>query len=259
MAADAIYLSPHLDDVVLSCGGQIAQQTRLGKRVLVVTVCAGDPPPRSLASVFVQELHARWGVYDPVATRRAEDLASLAVLGAEALHLNVLDCIYRLGPQSGGPLYPDEEALFGAVAEQDKGLIEQIANQLRRLEPLWGAAVYAPLSIGYHVDHQLARAAAERWGAPGGLLAYYEDYPYAEDPSEAGAGLVDSLVPSLVWLDSLDMACKAAAVACHRSQLSTFFDGEAEMARRLAAFASLRAAGAGLAERVWAMEAWLPW
>ncbi|MEZ4728018.1 MAG: PIG-L family deacetylase [Caldilineaceae bacterium] len=42
---DAIYLSPHLDDVALSCGGQIFGATRTGQRVLIVTITAGDPPP----------------------------------------------------------------------------------------------------------------------------------------------------------------------------------------------------------------------
>ncbi len=38
-----IYIAPHLDDAVLSCGGQIAQHTATGARVLVVTICAGSP------------------------------------------------------------------------------------------------------------------------------------------------------------------------------------------------------------------------
>lgn len=39
---DAIHLSPHLDDVVLSCGGQIAARCGRGESVLVVTLAAGD-------------------------------------------------------------------------------------------------------------------------------------------------------------------------------------------------------------------------
>ncbi|MCP5190661.1 MAG: PIG-L family deacetylase, partial [Pseudomonadales bacterium] len=40
---DSIYLSPHLDDVPLSCGGQVYQETSAGRRVLVVTLVAGRP------------------------------------------------------------------------------------------------------------------------------------------------------------------------------------------------------------------------
>ena len=90
---DQIYLSPHLDDAVLSCGGRISQQTARGEKVLVVTVCAGDPPPAPL-SEFAQALHIRWALpFHPVAARRDEDEAALAVLGASALHLPLPDCI----------------------------------------------------------------------------------------------------------------------------------------------------------------------
>ncbi len=37
-----IYLSPHLDDVALSCGGRIVKQRSKGENVLVVTVFTGD-------------------------------------------------------------------------------------------------------------------------------------------------------------------------------------------------------------------------
>jgi len=39
-----IYLSPHLDDAVLSCGGIIWQQVQSGHQVEIWTICAADPP-----------------------------------------------------------------------------------------------------------------------------------------------------------------------------------------------------------------------
>ena len=47
---DTIFLAPHLDDVVLSCGGQIFLETEAGNSVLVVTIMAGDPPQRTLTT-----------------------------------------------------------------------------------------------------------------------------------------------------------------------------------------------------------------
>jgi LmbE family N-acetylglucosaminyl deacetylase len=81
----AVYLSPHLDDAALSCGGQIAQQTAAGLPVLIVTLMAGDPPARPL-SPFAQQLHTRWQLHDAptaVAARRAEDTAACRHLAAE--------------------------------------------------------------------------------------------------------------------------------------------------------------------------------
>ena len=67
-----IYLSPHFDDAVLSCGGLIWEQVRRGERVEIWTVCAGAIPPGPL-SPFAAELHARWGTgMASVEARRAE-------------------------------------------------------------------------------------------------------------------------------------------------------------------------------------------
>lgn len=253
MAAGAIYLSPHLDDAALSCGGQIARFARNGKRVLVVTVCAGDPPLHAIHSPFVIELHSRWAVRDAVAARRAEDWRALRVLRADGLYLNLPDCIYRLDPRTGQPLYPNREAIFGNLAEQEAFRIDQLARELERLEPLWGAVVYVPLGAGHHVDHQLVRLAAERWGAPGGQLVYYEDYPYAETPAELDRALAGSrLIPVVIRLSRQDIERKIRAVACYKSQLSTFFANRAEISHRLMAFARSKTDRPGLAEQVWA-------
>ena len=37
-----VYLSPHLDDIALSCAGRIAAQVAAGELVLVVTVFSGS-------------------------------------------------------------------------------------------------------------------------------------------------------------------------------------------------------------------------
>ena len=67
-----IYLSPHLDDIVLSCGGMVWQQVQAGDVVEIWTIFSGDAPPGPLAG-FAQELHARWQTGpEASAVRRAE-------------------------------------------------------------------------------------------------------------------------------------------------------------------------------------------
>ncbi|UCG23914.1 MAG: PIG-L family deacetylase, partial [Chloroflexota bacterium] len=78
-----IYLSPHLDDAVLSCAGQIYQAVEAGRSVLIVTVMAGDASTAEL-SPFAQSLHERWEVAsDAVAVRREEDKAASELLGVD--------------------------------------------------------------------------------------------------------------------------------------------------------------------------------
>src|SRR5678816_3320336 len=112
---DALYLSPHLDDAVLSCGGQIFQRTAAGQTVLIVTIMAGDPPHPTVSD-YAQSLHDRWALAtDAAAARRAEDLAAAHLLGADTLHWSVPDCIYRLHPTSGQPFYVSDVDIFDQI------------------------------------------------------------------------------------------------------------------------------------------------
>src|SRR5260370_13378007 len=55
---DYIYISPHLDDVPLSCSGTIVQQIAQGLNLLIVPVFIGVPEPPS--SPYVQPFPRAW-------------------------------------------------------------------------------------------------------------------------------------------------------------------------------------------------------
>jgi LmbE family N-acetylglucosaminyl deacetylase len=243
---DLIYLSPHLDDAALSCGGQIAAATRTGRRVLVVSITAGDPP--AAVSEYAHSLHTRWELaVDATAARRAEDRVACARLGADALHWDVPDCIYRADPATSKPFYTSDAELFGPVAGAEWGLVDALAAQMAEL-PSHGQLI-APLGVGNHVDHQLTRLAAERaFGAA--RLRYYEDYPYADAPDAVAAVL--AATPACGWqvsviaLDDAALAAKCDAVAAYQSQLSTFFRDRGHLDARVRGYV---AAVGG--ERLW--------
>jgi LmbE family N-acetylglucosaminyl deacetylase len=232
---DAIYLSPHLDDAALSCGGQIFQQTAVGGAVLIVTIMAGDPPPGKLSS-FAQSLHARWRLpAEVVAARRAEDVRACEILGADYIHWPIPDCVYRSDPASGQPLYPTWPDVIAGVQPADLALANELAQQLAAL-PAAGRVI-GPLAAGNHADHWVTRMAAEQ--AFGGQLYYYEDYPYVADGAALTA--VFSFTPhqwqaEIIPLATKDLAAKTAAIAAFTSQLSTFFSDEADLAQQVAAF-----------------------
>ena len=119
-AARWLYLSPHLDDVALSCGGQIARATRDGVAVDIVTIFAGDEPgpAEEAASPLVAKIYALWELAagEVMATRRREDLAACRELAAQGLHWELQEAIHRRAAAGGEALYPTLERLFGAVA-----------------------------------------------------------------------------------------------------------------------------------------------
>jgi LmbE family N-acetylglucosaminyl deacetylase len=250
-----LYVSPHLDDAVLSCGGRMGQQAQAGERVRVVTVFAGQPAPDAPLSSFAQELHARWGLDHPVAARRREDAAALALLGVEGGYWPYADCIYRRAP-GGGYLYASEEALFGEVRPEDDALVAELAGRLRTLAAGRGGALYAPLAVGRHVDHQVVRRAV----ADLEDVIYYEDYPYAAWPGALeDVGQIGNLPyifpqqwqPEHVALSPQALEQKIAAIACYRSQLTTpDWADVAQMAAAVRAFA-WHTGGDRPAERYW--------
>jgi LmbE family N-acetylglucosaminyl deacetylase len=244
-----LYLSPHLDDAVLSCGALIHAQQQRGERVVMCTVCAGDAPRTGL-SLFAEALHARWQTpLNAVALRRAEDIAAAGRLGAKYIHLNLLDCIYRRHPGDGSPLYASEAALFGEWHPAEQPLARQVSQSIADLRRILRAThLYAPLGIGRHVDHQLTRRAAELTGLP---LFFYEDYPYAGrlPESDAWGGLARGLRPAWQPVDEADLDAQCRAILAYRSQLSSFWPDEAAMQAAVRDFA--QRSGQGLAVRLW--------
>ena len=254
-----IYLSPHPDDAVFSCGGMIHRQAESGGRVVVVTFCTGDPPGGPLSD-FAQELHERWHPQsrplagEMVATRRREDVAAIDALGAQAVHLDLPDCIYRLNPATGLPLYASQAAIFGSLHPSELTLIRRTATKLSTLLHGFGRHhLYVPLGIGQHVDHQLARRAAE---VSGGVYAYFEDYPYIAQESERWSGPASPgphgrpLTPELIYLSEADLCARVDAMARYESQLSSFWTSRQNLDDAVRQFTS-RVGQQAPAERIW--------
>ncbi len=218
-----IYLSPHLDDAALSCGGLIWEQAQAGDRAEIWTICAGDPPPGPL-SPFAEFLHARWQTgREAVALRRQEDLRACYVIHASAVHFPVPDCIYRLGSPGSDHWYASEQAIFGDLHPEEAHLVESLSQEIASRLPV-GASLVAPLALGGHVDHRLVRQVVERLGSHQRLPTwYYADYPYvlystSELPSQAN-GWQRTAFP----ISHPGLSAWASAIAAHSSQISTFW------------------------------------
>ena len=248
-----LYLSPHFDDAILSCGGLIARQTAAGERVVIANICAAAPDFSNL-SPFARFQHDRWFDLnpdaDPIVLRRAEDQAACAELGAEAVELSELDCIYRRN-SAGEWLYANEESLWGPLHPDDDttALVAALEPLLSNLAP---DAIYAPLVVGNHVDHQWVRAIAEGWAQDGWPVYFYEDYPYVEQVEMLWQAL--NLPISGQWLrlpqalDSEQAQAKIAAIAHYASQNVVLFNND--MPARVKAQLA-RAGAPALAEILW--------
>jgi LmbE family N-acetylglucosaminyl deacetylase len=220
-----IYLSPHLDDAVLSCGGLIWDQVQQGERVEIWTICAGNPPPDPL-SAYAASLHERWQTAGQApAERRAEDMLACQRLGATPRYFNLPDCIYRRSPENGESLYNSELELFGEIHPAEAGLVDSLTKDLAQAIPE-GASLVSPLTVGGHADHRLVRAAAEGSGLP---LWYYADYPYVQWLRGIPDELVIDLEPTVFPVSQAGLAAWVESVASYVSQISTFWFSREDM------------------------------
>lgn len=214
-----IYLSPHLDDAVLSCGGAILLARQRGERVLVVTLCTAAPAPEGPFSTLAREFHHHWGLQPEqvVAARLREDAAAMERLGADFLWAGFLDAIYR-APDA----YTSRESLFGTPTPGDPLLSEltHFIAALRGRAP--HATMHTPLGVGFHVDHQITHEATM---AGGENVLFYEDFPYSAYPGAVQrrlSALRHIFTPNLQPIDTV-LEAKIEAIAAYASQLDELF------------------------------------
>ena len=226
---------------------------KVGQRPLVITVFAAQPPDDEALSEFARFQHARWAnSADIAAIRWAEDQAALATLGADYLRLNYHDCIYRGQRRMSDPTqtsdsawyYASEQAIFGPVHSSEQGLPVELAAALGEfIPPGDGVTLYAPLTVGNHVDHQLVFAAALILRARGWPVRFYEDYPYAQTEGALAAALAARGVahwkPEVIPLDEDDVEAKIEAIGRYQSQLDVLFGSAEAMPDRVRDYVTL--------------------
>ena len=234
-----IFLSPHFDDAVLSCGGLIHLLLGAGETVRVVTVFGGGPE-RPLETVLPAQVSWTQNVADPMAERANEDRAALALLGGPVVeHWRVPDAIYRSN-QHGQPLYACWEEVFGDIACDDPA--EPVLREIERLlSGTPGGTLFAPLSLGRHVDHQLLFRLGLRLRAHDHDVHFYEDWPYLEAYRRRAAS-----APWSHWRADIDIDAKTRATAAYVSQLPWLAGSALAVAQRL--LRSARRLGRGRAQ-----------
>ncbi len=252
-----IFLSPHLDDAVYSCGGTLGVQVSCGLRPLVITVFAGSPPADTQLSPLAREIQRSMGAGSQppaqlVAGRHQEDSAALDYLQADYLWLDYPDAIYR-----GTPAYynSQSELIGGEVNAADLWIDKQLAQDLLNLrQRLPDAVWYAPLGVGRHVDHQLVSSAADHLVQQGAKVYYYEDFPYVLQEGALDARLAElggAFEPSLVEMSEM-LSLRQEAAELYASQITVNFSGKEDMYRLLKSYThSIRPIETVYLERYW--------
>jgi LmbE family N-acetylglucosaminyl deacetylase len=230
-----LFVSPHLDDAVLSCGGLIYRLIQAKHRVIITTVVTTDPPAHTVLSGLAQRNQDSWGLGEsPFNARRLEDIKAIKELGAEYIHLGFLDAIYRVDVNQH-PLYTKNVVGIPVHSFDWKNYEPALRVALRSILDRYAGEtfyVFSPLSLGGHVDHVIVRRAVES-AYEGIPIIYFEEYPYAERLGvishwmNSGARN-DQLIPKVVSLTMNEINARITSIANYSSQLRGLFPSGSE-------------------------------
>lgn len=248
-----IFLAPHFDDVVYSCGGTLSVQVSTGLRPLVITIFGGKPSANQATSPLAKQVINEMGYDDAVRLtedRRKEDSAALDLLQADYLWLDYQECIYR------GSYTSKEQFMGGEVHSNDEFIERELTQLLHRLqEDLPDVVWYAPLGVGRHVDHQIACSAADHLSRSGGKVYFYEDFPYVyRDPAALDkriAELGGDYEYALVEVSEM-LPLKLEAGDLYQSQIASNFNSREAMHKAIESYArNIRPVETVKLERYW--------
>jgi LmbE family N-acetylglucosaminyl deacetylase len=181
---DSLYVSPHHDDVVLSCGARLLADAAQGLRILVVTVFGEEARP--------------W-----------PEVGALARADLRRISLGLPDARGR------SDYYSSFQALVEGRRADDDGWVKQLAQALSDIGHRSKATqVYVPLGVGSHIDHRLSHEASLRalQSGDGRNVFLYEERPeaFVRGAVRVRLGQVGARLPP------------AAAQAADRARLAPF-------------------------------------
>jgi LmbE family N-acetylglucosaminyl deacetylase len=218
------FISAHFDDAVLSCAELIAALAD----PLVITLFSGGPTRVDPLPKWDRDSGFSPGD-DVMATRRAEDLAALARLGATGYGLGLWDIQYRIQapywiPGFLGRMVQAMNARRGPTTADIAALAKDlISNKI--------ASCLIPLGVS-HRDHKLAADACRTLAKlkPDTRWLVYEDLPYAAESEEARANAIAVLEQAGFRLEDaefglhIDPVRKRQAIECYATQLGPLGD-----------------------------------
>ena len=153
--AEKIILSPHIDDAILSMGGQILAWKQQSETVRIIDIFS--------KMSYVYGTFLPWQLATLIRRREEQKIAN--ELG--------LEIIYRDLPEAYLRGYRTIDSFFD-------GTIERVNKEASLLQSVMSAIpsgeLFIPMSIGNHIDHQLVTVAALQKNSK---YIFYEDMPYA--------------------------------------------------------------------------------
>ncbi len=229
-----VFISPHLDDAILSAGGlllRLASKTEV--KIVSIFTEARLPPYTFSVRANLKMCGGYKNAQDLFRLRKEEDIEACAAIGARHIHFGFQDASFR--KKGGGSLFykiiggvfPEAEYIYpiyrfnivsGNISKNDARTLAIIGKKLRRLKKRSeNSIVFCPLGVGGHVDHVIVSEICRKVFPK---VVFWEDYPYNLKPKKKS-------FTSMISLGSLDISDfkgeKIKMISFYKSQLKSMF------------------------------------
>lgn len=185
------FISPHLDDAVLSAGGLIAYLSRYTRVEVVTVFTTASLPPYTFSAKRFLQLCSYKDANTLFNDRRHEDRNALSLIGVKPRHLGKIDALWRKIPSPNFArrilsrmlseflhIYPTYRmhVIRGNISSHDKPLLVTLGEELRNLIDISkDYMLFCPLAVRSHIDHTIVRDVCL---ANFTNVIMWEDFPY---------------------------------------------------------------------------------
>ncbi len=226
------FISPHLDDAVLSAGGIMASLSASVPVTLVTVFTKAGRENTLSAKRFLQFCKELSGpsLYKK---RIREDRAASQLLRVKIKHLGFVEALWRKKKKitrlerlfAWLPEIKHTYAAYffitrGRIAKDDEIVRNAVAKKLRKILPKKKPfVIFSPIGTGNHVDHVLTRLASEDVASH---PIYWVDLPYAIRLGKVTPSPTNH--KSFRWIRQLSK--KKHAIAAYDTQINGLFAGK---------------------------------
>ena len=211
-----IFISPHFDDAIGSCGGLIQSLDN----VLICTIFTRQY--KEDISQVAKDLHNDWKLKNAVKSRKKENKKACKILKLKSKNLNFLEFIYR--KNSTGFICKSFDSLFGKDYVYENGLENQLLQKIKKKFSEENQ-FYFPMSMGSHVDHVLLHNVGLKLKDEGYKVKFYQDFSYQFDQK------VENFKVEKHYFNETVLNKKIKACMCYVSQMPDLF-GNNENAKK---------------------------
>ncbi len=180
---ECVFISPHFDDVILSCGELLRQLSgKVTITVVNVFTKAHSGPYTISAKKFLKDSGHTMDAVKLYKKRLLEDTDAFAEFDVKVVNLGLTDALFRKkkNPSIFGKVlaefdhvYPTYRWHMTALSSKD----EALTTLESKLHAYTGedTLVFSPIGIGSHVDHLVVKKVCEKLFPH---IVFYEDFPY---------------------------------------------------------------------------------